>query len=910
MSRKFLVTAIACMAFFGATTSAVAASGDLDLTFGDGDGINIERPINTSSPTATVAVRTKLLSDGSIVLTGRVRDNIYVTKFLSSGPQDTSFGTNGLYELDVAGGSYDEPRGLVVQSDGKLLIAGRGGSDAVLIRLTANGQPDPTFSGDGIQTMAPPALSSMEFSSVELQSGGEILVTSPSLGDGLIARYTTAGVLDDTFGGDGIVNITGEAFGSEMKAVVDSFEDRIIIGSSNSGNGYKLARFTSSGALDTVMYSGADAAPGFVDFGSTAGTFVDMDIDTIGAVGIVGSNAGGAVIIRVDQNGSLDSNFNTTGVASFDPTGDTESPSSIEADGSSFLIAGRQDPDGGFIARFTGAGVLDDDDYETANHGYVKTTCAENGTNPVCGIDDLDADIDGSVSWAAASTNVNGDSTVDIGSNDSVGGPLGLFDGDGKRHFVILAPDVVSVYDSSPGTGDRTLVAGIAGPYNNEQTVLAMFNPDGTLDANFAGDGSVEHDFYPGTNDYLQGASVDANGNTFVYGWKFGAPDNEIFIGKFDSTGAIDTSFGGGDGLLEVDVDPGSEFPTGLLPLPNGNLLVSGFVIEASTDRSPFLVELQQSGTIAPLFNSGATQVVPFAGTSSLQVGKPLHDGSGTVMLPLINDNELAAVRFEADGDLDPTFGTAGIASFPSIGNVEQSYGQPTGVMVGDDYVVTASTSGNPTGVDPFIAKIDQAGVLDPTFGTAGFSDMTLSAVGNEGAPDIAVDALGRFTISTTTDATTSPNLEFVTGRVLANGAPDPTYGSGILRVTTLPSGFAANGAVGLVSEANRMLVFGGVTELSTSRSYFSAHAMQIENPIVPPTTPPTLPTEPGPTPPSAACLTAKKKLAALRKLLKKQKKAAKKAKTAKKKKSTRKAVKKTTKKITAAKKTVKKACA
>lgn len=903
MPRTLFAIVIAVLALATTATTASAVPGDLDLGFGGGDGLTLERPINTSSGAATIGYRSSILSDGSVVLTGTVRQNVYVAKFLPTGALDTSFGTDGVFERDIASSSYDEPHSINVDGDGNIVVAGRGGSVGFVLRLTPTGQLDTTFSGDGITTLSDPSPSpgSMEFRSFAFQTDGKIVAVSHSIGDLLMARYLTNGQLDASFDGDGIVTGLGLPFSDEIDVQIDTM-DRIHVGSSNSGSGYKLARFTSAGALDTAMYG----TNGLTNFAGTSGTFVEMDMDTTGRVVIAGGTSTGTEVVRVDQNGLLDINFNTTGIAFFDPTLNHEGAGAIETVGSQVYIAGRQENFGGFIARFTDAG-LQDATYQNGSAGYVQTTCAPGASTPICSINDLNTNIFGDLAYVAESSDTSFNSATDIGRVAPSGAYVSGFGSSGRRMFQLETPDSILAYDSAPATGGRTLVSGVAGPYNDESSVFAIYEPDGTLDTSFDGDGVAIRDFYPGTNDYLQGASVDVNGNVYAYGWLLGTTSNELFIGKFTSTGAIDTSFGGGDGLLEVDIDSDDEYPTGLIPLANGNLLFSGFVVNGGSDRSAFLVELQQSGTVEPTFNSGATAIVAYPGTTQLQVGKPLRDGAGNVMLPMSDDNDLAALRFEPDGDLDPTFDSDGIASYPSIGTIESSGGTPSAVAVGDDYVVAASTQGNPTGVDPFVAKIDQSGQLDASFGTAGVTKMSLSATGNESAPDLAQDAQGRFTISTVTNVGPSaPSRDFVSGRVLANGAPDPTYGSGILRVTPLPSGLVADSAVGLVSQSNRMLVFGGASDPATFLSFFSVHAMQIDNPVVPPTTPPV---EPGPTGPSAACLAAKKKLASLQKLLKKQKRAAKKAKTAKKKKSTRKAIKKTNKRITAAKKLVKKEC-
>jgi uncharacterized delta-60 repeat protein len=100
-------------------------------------------------------------ADGRIVIAGSQRQggqivNVMVARFTPTGGLDSSF-SGGLFLHGYAvGAGYSAAKALVLQPDGKIVIAGTAldgsvGADALVARLTASGQPDTGFGpgGDG-----------------------------------------------------------------------------------------------------------------------------------------------------------------------------------------------------------------------------------------------------------------------------------------------------------------------------------------------------------------------------------------------------------------------------------------------------------------------------------------------------------------------------------------------------------------------------------------------------------------------------------------------------------------------------------------------------------------------------------------------------------------------------------------
>ncbi len=175
--------------------------------------------------------------------------------YKSNGGLDTTFGTSGKTLLDVkvaiGGTSYDfTPAAGIMEADGSILMAGSAGGQVELAHFTANGALDTSFGTGGVVTTA--VGTSAAARSIALQPDGVIVVagysnTSTSL-DFLVARYSTGGTLDTTFGGLGYVT-TNMGTDSANGLVIQPNGQIMVVGQSSSS--FTALRFNADGSLDS-----------------------------------------------------------------------------------------------------------------------------------------------------------------------------------------------------------------------------------------------------------------------------------------------------------------------------------------------------------------------------------------------------------------------------------------------------------------------------------------------------------------------------------------------------------------------------------------------------------------------------------------------------------------------------------
>ena len=216
---SLLAVAVSAAVVAAAVAAARAEALALDPSYGDAGIAAVE--LGPGARPGGIAA-----AGDALVLAGTVDDSsggdaIAVARLDSDGAPDPAFGTGGVVATGVAG-SADS---VVVQADGRIVVAGSDAGDVVVIRLLAGGTPDPDFGTAGLVRFDfGPAAAAHGTVDVGLDSLGRIVVTGSApapdpadLSDVYAARLDAAGELDPGFGGDGIAN-AGAASGSDDEA--------------------------------------------------------------------------------------------------------------------------------------------------------------------------------------------------------------------------------------------------------------------------------------------------------------------------------------------------------------------------------------------------------------------------------------------------------------------------------------------------------------------------------------------------------------------------------------------------------------------------------------------------------------------------------------------------------------------
>jgi uncharacterized delta-60 repeat protein len=241
------------------------SNGTIDSTFGTG-GVAFADIGNSDNGALAIALQ----SDQKIVVAGwsnngAVMDyDFAIARFNTNGTIDPSFGTGG-YVITSVGTSMNEISDIAIQTDGKIVVAGTSSNvwnDFAVVRYNSDGTLDNSFGSGGI-VITDIGGSSDVANAIVIQPDGKIIVAGyahngSTYNNTAIVRYCLNGIIDNTFGTNGKTITTIGTWDNGASATELQVDGKIITAgwTANGGdNEISVVRFIGSGTLDDNFYS-------------------------------------------------------------------------------------------------------------------------------------------------------------------------------------------------------------------------------------------------------------------------------------------------------------------------------------------------------------------------------------------------------------------------------------------------------------------------------------------------------------------------------------------------------------------------------------------------------------------------------------------------------------------------------
>ena len=290
--------------------TATAQDGTLDPTFGNG-GVVIQDFALADDLLFDMAVA----GDGRVVGVGLATRRNALVRFQADGTLDTTFGIGGIVNDDAR--SFEK---VTVQLDNKILVFGRQNTLTFVARYNIDGTLDSTFGTNGVATIDHGELTHNHAVRVAVRDDGTIVAfgavfDSTAFGTHFMTlRLTATGVLDTSFNGTGVViqRFDGFTFASAMALAPGG---KVVVAGSET-NGHVVVRYNNDGSLDrTFRGTGVvrGSTNGFIQ--SPTGLAVQPDGAVVATINPTGTfPATFSQVIRYRVNGALDPLFGNLGV--------------------------------------------------------------------------------------------------------------------------------------------------------------------------------------------------------------------------------------------------------------------------------------------------------------------------------------------------------------------------------------------------------------------------------------------------------------------------------------------------------------------------------------------------------------------------------------------------------------------
>jgi len=337
---------------FGANF-AQAQAGTLDPTFGTG-GV-----VTTSFAGGSAGVGSFEQSNGDIVAVAQVDfvqsegTGIGLVRYTSTGALDATFGTNGITNTVFAGFTFT-PFGFAVQKNGDILVAGEaissvGRIEFGLARYTSNGILDATFGSGGLVTTLVgtrvdiPTAMLLQPNGKIVMAGFEVAQEGIAPGKMSMVRYNPNGSLDTTFGSGGISLVTDIITGPDALAMLSN-GNYLAVGQNGTGKTGVEVELNSKGVLLSKVTAGTLVAALSSSQSGFNPTIFQANGDYIVAVTTctADSQCRGTKIgvSRFLETGNADTTFNAVSFESFDPTQTTSVGKALAVQANGQIVVG------------------------------------------------------------------------------------------------------------------------------------------------------------------------------------------------------------------------------------------------------------------------------------------------------------------------------------------------------------------------------------------------------------------------------------------------------------------------------------------------------------------------------------------------------------------------------------------
>lgn len=516
----------------------------------------------------------------------------------SAGSLDPTFGTNGVAINNFV--TFDLSVNTIIQPDGKILNAGAifdnnfGISGIAVTRHNPDGSLDSSFGNldnDGFAAVEQTELT-IGYYQILLASDGSITVQfnyindlfSDILGFGLV-RFTPDGLLDSSFGDDGVllfpyISQDPDSLDFERAYSLIQPDGKIIAVNkffNDSDLDFSLVRIDENGNLDSSFGNDGLVITDF-DFEDRISNIILQPDGKLLVYGVAEGVSSQFVIIRYNSDGSIDSNFGDNGIIAQNKISDL---------GEVLYERVFLQPDDKIIAFDALANSTIIKRYNP--DGTVDTSFGNNGVVSV-----------------ATSINISGNDTY----------LEAYFEPDGQILFLADTGSNLELFR-----------------YNSDGSIDASFGDNGTVVIDIGSEDNLGlYDSYNapyGTYAFYGGSlHLDEQGRILVSGYSDFLDLNETyFVARYLSDGSLDTSFGN-DGVIKTSLfkNTNNILTTTFSLQPSGNILLSGST--QSDPNDPDSLDFAMLSYLAEYTNAAPQNLALQAGNVSINQSPYLLSGS------------------------------------------------------------------------------------------------------------------------------------------------------------------------------------------------------------------------------------------------------------------------------------------
>jgi uncharacterized delta-60 repeat protein len=317
---------------------------------------------------------------------------------------------------------------------------------------------------------------------------------------------------------------------------------------------------------------------------------------------------------------------------------------------------------------------------------------------------------------------------------------------------------------------DRILVGGRTSNGGNYDLGIIRLTSTGALDSTFGIGGKVTTPIGSG-NDSLQSIVIDKQDRIVVSGTTWSGANYDFFVARFNDNGTLDSSFGT-NGLVITGVGIGDDFAYDMAIDSQNRIVVAGSAVVGGNVNYG-IIRLDSNGVLDNTFGLNG-KITPPIGLGYDSAFAVAIDSSDRIIAAGTSDNgattDFSVARFTTTGLFDTSFNGTGYVITPM--GVSNDYAYDVAI---DNLgrIVVAGHSSNGSNYDIALVRYNVNGSLDPTFDLDG-KFTTAFGAGDDQLNGLAIDDLGRLIVGGY--YYNGNNYDFALTRLLSSGSLDTSF--------------------------------------------------------------------------------------------------------------------------------------
>lgn len=297
----------------------------------------------------------------------------------------------------------------------------------------------------------------------------------------------------------------------------------------------------------------------------------------------------------------------------------------------------------------------------------------------------------------------------------------------------------------------KIVVAGHAGGTNSD-FLLMRLTSSGAYDTAFGNSGIVITSFAANSTDETNAIAIQPDGKIVIAGWT-SSNIKDFALLKFNTDGSIDSTFGV-NGKVSTDINFTLEDARGIRLQPDGKILISGFTSGPVSAQDVAVLRYNANGSLDPTFGTNGIAVNAVNADDDAALSMVLQPDGKILLAGYVYTNftysDNLLMRLDSTGALDLSFNGNGII----ISNPTNTDRNSTGVLLqSDGKIVITGRAFNSFNSDFSLTRFNSNGTIDPTFGNNGYAYSAIALeddliLANAIQPDGKIVVTGTFTDS------------------------------------------------------------------------------------------------------------------------------------------------------------------